>query len=177
MAYSVSDGLNFGSYQLPFCNCESQAFPLCRYAYATNPVQYSDVSISPMTRLLLQQGQPGIPHRGEFAQCSCFNGWTNVDCREQTCGVPTDANTTHQLSIFFNNCYARGGKCFNGQPRMCVCQPYYSPPASIDPSLPFYAYSAYPCGCPASSTFLESFFRINGVTLNDSTIPNTVCGG
>jgi len=161
------------------CNGEAPAFPVCRYAFAQSQLFMSTLMVSPLTRALLQSGQGGLPHRGEFYQCGCYAGWTTTFCDVQTC-VPPNSNESSALVSFFSQCYFNGqGSCDNGQPRICVCQPYYGPAASVDPSLPFYQNLAYPCVCPASSTHLSFFYIINGELFNDTAYPMqyTPCGG
>ena len=165
------------------CSCQTIAFPVCRYRYADKPVPYWQTSMSPLTRSILINGQQGAAFPGAFGQCICpygfiSNGITD-GCYTPTC-PPLVSNTTTALSNFFDSCFGTGnGYCYNGQPRMCQCQKGWGPPASIDPSLPFYEYQDFPCYCPSAVTHLDSYFVINGALYNDSAnrIPGPPCGG
>ena len=53
------------------CNCEDLYLPVCRYYFTDRPQHDGEVNYSPQTIALLNQGQGGIPWRGEFAQCQC----------------------------------------------------------------------------------------------------------
>ena len=162
------------------CSCQTKAFPFCRYRYADQPVPFWQVSISPITRSILINGQAGLDFPGSYGRCICPDGFISngVDdgCYTPTC--PPIVNTTsNALSDFFDLCLGSGnGYCFNGQPRLCQCNSGWGPPASIDPALPYFENQEYPCFCPSAVTLLDQFYMINDVLFNDSTIP-PVCGG
>jgi hypothetical protein len=159
------------------CHCETQAFPICRYHHTEHPLFHADLSMSPATRQLFRDGQAGIPFRGEFAQCQCFNGWTGESCEIATCGLPV-ANTTDSISKFFLKCSIHGS-CDHGQPRMCKCNHGYGPPAGLDPSFPFAQFNDTPCACPATTERSGSnvAFQINGVVYQTTLTSLIPCAG
>lgn len=108
------------------CNCNTPAMVVCRVSWYANPQIMTDVSISPAGRLLMQQGQDGVPHRGEFGVCDSYNCWAGTHSEIATCCDPAPDDSTNPLEIFFNLCYINGkGRCHNNQPRVCYCEPYY----------------------------------------------------
>jgi hypothetical protein len=158
------------------CNCDAPAFPVCRYQLDQHAVLDADVRMAHETRVLAKQGQRGIPHSGDMLQCGCDNGWGALPCTTAVCALPLFPNASDSLTLFSLR-YSRRGTCYNGQPRTAVCNPYYGPPASIIPGLPFYEYNAFPCACPGAAGPTEAAFRVDGTVYVDARAMNTPCSG
>lgn len=160
---------------------DARAVGVCRFHRSQFPQPYESVLVAPATKQMWADGQVGVPHRGEFAYCEPFNCWGGEYGEVPTCCDPlSNTSTPNALELFFARCtFSNTGLCDNMQPRMCVCAPYYGPPASIDPNLTYTEFADFPCVLPSSATRQGAFFRINGVTYNDTAAPlkHTPCGG
>ena len=151
-------------------------FPVCFYYTSVKELEplYSDIQVSLETARVWRYGQEG-PDMGSYeATCSSYDGWKDKGSNTVTCLVRSILNEAKQNSTlvnFFKKCYANGhGSCFNGQPRCCMCSPYYGPSACILPTFPdLYQFQDNPCGCPAGVR-KSGMFSINGNVYNSSSL-------
>lgn len=152
-------------------------FPVCFYYTSVAELEplYADIVVSLETAVLWQQGQEGPPPNGLEAICSCFIGSDGKICDRTTCPLTTvvlESNITdNSLIVFFKKCYNKGrGSCYNGQSRVCQCNPFYGPSASVLPQYTeLYQFVDIPCACPAGVA-TRGIFEINGVIYNSSSL-------
>jgi hypothetical protein len=162
------------------CNCDIPNFPLCRYWAFSRPIPHYFVGMSPDTRRILRDGQVGINWNGQPGQCQCYAGSGGIDCDKHVCPPPTSVfgtETGNVLNDFFSRCYWQGrGVCFEQNPRTCVCEPGYNPPASLLASEGYSTeFKNFPCACPSSSQPSLSGFIANGVFYRNYSYG--ICGG
>lgn len=162
------------------CACEDLNFPICRYQQFSRPLPHYFVGMSPDTRRILREGQTGINWNGQPGTCTCYAGSGGDFCQQWVCAPPTSVfgtDTGNVLNDFFARCYfGKRGVCFEQNPRSCVCEPGYGPPASLIEMEPFSTeFVKFPCACPMSSVPSSNGFIANGVFYRDS--PYAICGG
>lgn len=152
-------------------------FPVCFYYTSVAELEpmYADVQVSLNTALLWVRGQVGPVMNGIEAICKCFPGSADKNCNAWTCPLKDilalPQNQSTPLVTFYKKCYNQEhGSCYNGQPGVCQCRPYYGPSASIFPQLDeLYQFIDVPCGCPAGIR-TSGLFEINGRVYNSSAL-------
>ena len=174
------------------CNCNNDAFPICRYPWTSRPLIDSDIDMSPQTRALLRDGQTGLPWSGGQMVCStCELGSGGEACQKTTCSTyldlndPTFPNTTAEQSVLgqaFALCnLADHGYCDDNNPRVCQCEENYGPPASFTPGSIYYQFMNITCQCPAGYQPRHTLYPgVRGWYANDVlyTFPLIpICGG
>jgi hypothetical protein len=152
------------------CNCQSPAFPICRYNVKNYEVIDRWVRHAPETIAILRDGQSGSKWNGKQFNCDCYNGWCDSKCNRACCPFPTTLDPNDAQSLFFGKCYSNGrGSCEDNDPRVCKCSSYYGPPANLITGENI----EFPCSCPAISGYTDLSI-INNATYNFS---NSICGG
>ena len=178
------------------CNCNADAFPLCRYPLTSRPLADYSISMSPRTRALLRDGQEGLPWTGGEIVCSpCEIGSCGVACQRKCCPTyldlsnPNFPNTTEGQSAwgqFFSLCVmADHGSCDDENPSACSCNENFGPPASLLPASPYYVFKDTPCQCYTGYQVSHTpYTTVRGFYIGDSesmtlyTFPLIpVCGG
>lgn len=153
-----------------------QIFPICFYYTSVKELEplYADIQVSVETARVWKYGQIG-PEMGSYeAICAPRDGWKDKGSNTVTCpleDIINDAKQNTTLVEYFRKCYAQGhGSCFNGQPRVCQCSPYYGPSSSLLPSLPeLYQFRDFSCGLPAGVQ-TSGIFQINEIVYNSSSL-------
>ncbi|MHA1682476.1 MAG: hypothetical protein ACTSUE_16180 [Promethearchaeota archaeon] len=184
------------------CNCDEDNYPVCRYRAIVDYEPFGHfVSIPPDTVRIYQQGQKGIPFRGEETPCDCLPGWCGENCDIRCCGIPVEVTSNleelvnNPTTTFYIACINdHHGSCKSGQPHMCSCEPNYGPPAvglSFDTSeegIPqnttsygsiLQNFVKFPCALPSTpvSYVPNPIFRVNDIRYNVSFLNYIPCSG
>ena len=81
------------------------------------------------------------------------------------------------MLYYFNGCLANNGKCYEDNPRNCVCPKGKGPASSLLPSLPeLYQFREYQCPCPANTKTFGTF-EIDGKLFFEQTVYTVPCSG
>ena len=158
-------------------------FPVCRYSIQQPGVlpKYFNIGMSLGTATVLKNGQDGPKHSGHPAKCVCKDGWCGRNCEVPCCRV-SDLVTSNPSDIsrvlsYFQACSANGGRCYEDNPRDCVCPVGKGPSSSLLPDLPgLHQYEDYPCPCPANTKTFGTF-QIDDNFFFEQTVYSVPCSG
>ena len=138
-------------------------FQLTFPAYVSKEVRGSFQSIPRESLQIMNQGQYGVPWRGEMCMGRCFPGWAGTRCTLPVGILPADLiSLPTNVSSFYAQCFFRehGYSTKSGMlTNTCTCHSYFGP----QESLPF----NWPCGCPSSTIPTNEYYPLEFIMNND----------